>query len=139
MIQKVPAIHITSASPSQRIKAGIIDTFILLVMTVIFFKSFDFTRLPIQTNAQIELAVLGAWNYLIFIIIPHAIFSQTIGECLQGIKVISQKHERLKLLECLKRDLIYRLFLLALPGTVLNENGIAIHDKFAKSVAVIAE
>lgn len=127
---------IRPANGLKRIMAGLLDGAILAVIVIHSLKYFNFEIILPDESPVVRQVYLCLYFYLLLIVIPHTIFSQSLGQFLMRVKVVSvDKYERLSLFVCLKRDLFLFLVFIA-PFSLFNSEGQAMHDKIAKSVVV---
>jgi uncharacterized RDD family membrane protein YckC len=126
------------ASPRKRILAALFDYFLL--GSLLYFTHLFLNEEKLTLDLVFSTKVLFTFSYFYFFltIVPHFIFSQSLGQFLFGIKVVSLKYKRLSLLKCIFRDLIFRPFIILMPHTLFSKNSNAIHDRLAQSIVVEA-
>lgn len=104
------------ASGLRRISSFLIDLGILYLIVVLTFKYFQINNIfPMSSISQRYLYVVS-YYYLILTILTQTIFSQTIGQFIFGIKVVSE--EKLQRLSFF-RSLCGALFLRFLSKSVV--------------------
>ncbi len=127
------------AKAGDRILAGFIDFGFLFILVQLTNHFFDLSSL-LSTDFMIPTqGLIFSYYYFVLIIVPHSIFSQTLGKMLMKLKVVSQtKHQRLSLSKVIIRDIFMRPLAIVMPLTLKNRNGVAVHDRICGSVVVEA-
>lgn len=128
----------TPANPVKRIVAGVIDAAIIGALVIATTSSFNLEVVRPGTPHGIVILAVFLWYYLIFIVLTHCIFSQSIGMTLVNIKVVDLEYQRLGFWACVRRDIILRPLVLIAPWTIMNSKGKGLHDKSAHTIVVEA-
>jgi uncharacterized RDD family membrane protein YckC len=127
-----------NAPPAKRLLAWCLDLGLLAALTYASAMKFKLQLLIPELELWQQYLAYALWYYLILTIIPNAIFSQSLGKMILGIKVLNKKYKRLSFLACLIRDLFLRPLILITPWTLMTKKSTATHDKIAKTIVVEA-
>ena len=134
---KAPPQEIVGANGVKRIVSGIVDASLVYALVIHAFKTYPVTSLFRGYPENWPNFALGFWCYILFVVLPHSVLNQSLGQALVGIKLISIKNNiRLGILTCFMRDTIYLPLLILMPWSVFSKNGQAMHDKLAGSRAI---
>lgn len=136
---KIPVLP-KAAKGMDRIIAGTVDLILIFVATEGILGLFDLQKVLGEIHQYCPHVFVSLFLYLTFTVIPHALFSQTIGKFFMKIKVVKfEDYKTLGLAKSVQRDLLLRPLCLLMPWTLNNKKGQAPHDRMCSSVVVVAK